>query len=138
MPERVHSHPLRRDDEIDQVSALVAEDGLAESETFVAPPLRVVNRPPRVLSRPGPAVAGRFRYRIDVEDPDGDTIQYELAQAPDGMQIEASGDIEWAPADDQSGVHEVRVIVDDLRGGAIAHDFELEVAPPASFEKGTL
>ena len=111
-----------------------AEDAFSEGESMLSPELRVMNRPPQVVSRPAAAVAGRFRYQIDVTDPDGDTIVYELEDAPDGMQIQpGSGEIAWRPAADQHGQHTVRVVVDDLRGGRIAHDFQLEVAgPPAA------
>jgi len=108
-----------------------AHDGEHESPAFVSPEIRVTNRPPKVVSRPGPSPAeGGFRYAVVAEDPDGDApLRVELDGAPGGMQIGShSGEIRWRPGADQSGAHRVRVVVDDLRGGRVVHAFDVEVA----------
>ncbi|MFQ5416289.1 MAG: hypothetical protein ACE5FL_04475 [Myxococcota bacterium] len=115
-----------------------AGDGNASGEALASPPLEIVNRAPRVTSRPGPsALGGGFFYRVTAEDPDGDEpLRFELDGAPAGMVIgPISGEITWRPAPSQAGRHTVRVIIDDLKGGRVAHAFEVDVAgttPPAA------
>jgi hypothetical protein len=82
------------------------------------------------VSRPGPSRAGQaFTYRVVAEDPDGDTpLRFLLEGAPDGMKIGGhDGEVRWQPRPDQAGVHEVRVVVDDMKGGRVAHVFEVSV-----------
>jgi len=107
------------------------DDGSDEGNRLMSPPIKVVNRPPRVVSQPGavnPTIG--FRYEVKAEDPDGDTpLLFVLEDAPTGMEIEAaSGTLSWNPGPDQSGTHRVRVLVDDQRGGLVAHTFEVRVA----------
>jgi hypothetical protein len=130
---------LRPGDEV--VVAVRASDGEDDSEMLTSQPLSVSNRPPSVTSRPGSSLpGGAFHYLVEAVDPDGDApLRFELDESPAGMQIGAiSGEVDWRPTASQAGRHTVRVIVDDLRGGRIAHAFEVEVAgsggPPAAPE----
>ena len=119
---------LRRG-QVAQVS-VVAHDGEDASETLQSPELPIANAPPRIVSQPGaPPDGGVFRYQVRAEDPDGDEdFQFELEQAPDGMQVDSTkGIITWEPAPDQSGTHDVFVTVDDLHGGRIQQRFEVTV-----------
>lgn len=116
-----------------------ASDGDGSSEPFRSTGIRVTNRPPRVVSRPGArSTSSGFRYRVVAEDPDGDApLRFELEQAPEGMEIGAnSGEIRWLPRPDQGGRHRVRVVVDDRMGGRASHAFDVDVggdgAPPAA------
>jgi hypothetical protein len=116
------------------VAEVFAHDGSAEGAPLASPPVRVVNSPPRVSSRPGPATAGEgFRYRVEATDPDGDApLRFALEEAPAGMEIGANGEIRWMPASDQTGKHRIRVVVDDRNGGSASHAFEIQVGEPAS------
>jgi hypothetical protein len=111
-----------------------AHDGSAEGLPLASPGIRVVNAPPRVTSRPGPATAGAgFRYRVEATDPDGDApLAFELEDAPPGMSIGASGEITWRPTPAQAGLHRIRVVVDDRHGGRMSHAFEVQVGEPGS------
>ncbi|MBW2667216.1 MAG: hypothetical protein JRE13_13070 [Deltaproteobacteria bacterium] len=115
--------------------AVRAHDGTDVSEPLAAPEFQVVNQPPRVVSTPSRSLpGGGFHYRVEAEDPDGDRqLRFELEDPPAGMKIGAvSGEIEWRPTDDQTGHYTVRVIVNDLKGGRIAHSFDLNVAGHAA------
>lgn len=121
------------------VANVRADDGTDLSDAFASPPIRVVNRPPRVVSQPGPSTPGEaFHYVVRAEDPDGDApLHFELEEAPRGMKIDAStGEILWTPGPDQAGTHPVKVVVDDNNGGRVAHAFDVQVgrgfAPPAA------
>jgi hypothetical protein len=122
--------------------AVRAHDGHDVSEPLAAPEFQIVNRPPRVVSTSDRSLpGGGFHYRVEAEDPDGDRqLRFELENPPAGMKIGAvSGEIDWLPTDDQAGLYTVRVIVNDLKGGRVAHAFDLNVAGHAAHagESGT-
>ncbi|MFP8879569.1 MAG: hypothetical protein VCE43_09055, partial [Myxococcota bacterium] len=62
--------------------------------------------------------------------PDGDRlIQYRLVDGPSGMSVDiVSGLLEWAPTDDQAGMHAVNLEIDDRRGGKTNQSFQVQVA----------
>jgi hypothetical protein len=119
---------LAKGDEI--VVEVRAHDGTDLSEPLATSPIRVVNRPPRVVSQPGAsAPAGGFHYVVKAEDPDGDApLEFALEQAPRGMRIDSrSGEIRWQPDAGQAGEHRVEVLVDDGNGGRVLHVFDVRV-----------
>ena len=121
-----------RGDEI--LVTAVASDGLEESAALASEPIRVLNSAPRIHSQAPPFDAdGVFRYRVGVEDPDGDrSFRYRLLQSPKGMSINlVDGSIRWQPEKHQAGLHTVRVRVDDRMGGTADQLLEIQVA----FEK---
>jgi hypothetical protein len=107
------------------------DDGSDEGNSLSSPPITVVNRPPQIVSQPGAINSTNgFRDQVEAEDPDGDApLLFVLEDAPTGMEIDiASRMISWNPGPDQSGTHRVRVLVDDQKGGLVAHTFEIRVA----------
>ena len=109
---------------------VLADDGSVESEPLVSPAIRVVNTPPRIVSQPRRSIRRTgFRYQVRAEDPDGDgPLLFSLEGEPAGMEIDAaSGEVTWSPTHDQTGMHAVRIVVDDQAGGRIAHEFEVQV-----------
>ena len=69
-----------------------------------------------------------YDYQVEANDPDGDSLNYSLDQAPDGMYIDAaSGWIYWHPMPHQEGTHTVTVRVDDYNGGQDTQTFEILV-----------
>jgi hypothetical protein len=125
------SDRLRRGDTV-QARVWVADED-DESEVFETPLYTIANSPPRVDSQPGEASTdGTFRYQVQATDPDGDRhLQFHLENEPEGMKVDSTrGSISWTPGPDQSGSHQVSVIVDDLRGGRTRHTFEVNVGDP--------
>ena len=119
---------------------VVAHDGSADSEPLTSPEITITNLPPVVTSYPKGSARDRgFRYQLVAEDPDGDaSLRFELADAPDGMEIDAdSGEVTWTPRPEQAGTHVVHVVVDDGNGGRVDHAFEVAVggAGPAAVER---
>jgi len=124
---------LRRGDEVQ--AWVVVADSDDESEPFETPVFTIANSPPQVVSRPsGPSSDGTFRYQVEATDLDGDrNLQYHLENEPQGMTIDhLGGSIVWAPNPDQTGKHQVSVIVDDLRGGQTRHLIEVNVGEPGA------
>ncbi|WP_051039776.1 putative Ig domain-containing protein [Synechococcus sp. PCC 7336] len=88
------------------------------------------NNAPVILSAPvTQAAAGQiYRYDLRAADPDGDAVQFELLQAPDGLTIDGLGRIRWEPDAADAGNATVEVRVTDGRGGIATQLFELTVA----------
>lgn len=88
------------------------------------------NRAPAFISTaPANAVAGqRFRYNATAADPDGDSLTYDLLQAPAGMAVDAQrGVVVWQPASTQVGEQDVILRVRDGLGGSSVQTFRLTV-----------
>ncbi|MFA6984719.1 MAG: Ig-like domain-containing protein [Arenimonas sp.] len=82
------------------------------------------NRPPSITSDPLTLVTlgQTYRYYLIAVDADGDTLTYQLAEAPPGMTIDPStGVLAWTPS--ALGPVSVSVRVDDGRGGASMQSF---------------
>lgn len=111
--------------------SVVASDAQGESEPFSIDPITVANSPPTITSRPGGFEGDDvLRYEVSATDPDGDRrFRFELIEGPDGMQMDrVTGDLSWAPREDQSGTHAVEIQVSDGRGGTAVQAFEASVA----------
>lgn len=122
-----------------RVSAeVVASDGESASLPFTSEPITIDNRPPRITSTPpgGPTKEGAFRYRVQAEDADSDSLTYELVSAPKGMTIDKRGGVSWTlpPAAERAGLHTVKIKVTDSKGASATQEFTLSFAriQPAS------
>ncbi len=90
----------------------------------------VGNSPPVVVSAPSThaMVNDTYAYHVRVFDADNDSIRFALETFPDGMTMDTTtGLIQWMPAANQIGSHEVVIQVDDGRGGMAEQSFTLTV-----------
>ena len=74
------------------------------------------NRAPRVTSTPrAEAVIGsEYRYQVQAQDADGDTLRFRLRIAPQGMIIDSTrGLITWTPAANDEGFKRIVVVISD-------------------------
>lgn len=85
------------------------------------------NQPPEITNRgeSAPKVVQKSDYfhRVEARDADGDLLTFTLTSAPEGMTIDASGEILWTAPRFQansSNVYFVEVVVDD----GLASDFD--------------
>ena len=73
-----------------------------------------------------------YQYQVTASDPDdqfGDSLEYVLVVAPQGMTIDPiTGLIQWTPNDQQVGSHPVEVTVTDNGGLSDTQSYQLEVA----------
>jgi len=116
-----------------------ASDGEGEGLPLEAAPFEVGNSPPDIVSRPpGLDGSGRFVYRVEARDRDGDRgLRYSLAQGPSSMWIDPfSGEVTWQATVADAGEHLVEIEVDDRRGGATRQSFfvrvDVESSPAAA------
>ncbi|MCI5145622.1 MAG: hypothetical protein D3923_08840, partial [Candidatus Electrothrix sp. AR3] len=92
-----------------------------------------INGPPVITTVPSLEVVAvePYSYLITAEDPNNDTLNYELTSGPEGMSVDASGGlITWLPVLEQVGNHQVAVIVSDGRGGTDSQTWLIEVLDP--------
>jgi RHS repeat-associated protein len=74
------------------------------------------------------SIDAQYLYQVRAADADGDTLSYQLTQAPAGMQIDpTSGLITWVPTAAQVGPNSVTVQVEDGRGGIDTQSFVVTV-----------
>jgi len=87
-----------------------------EAPTFTSTPITLVE-------------AGRpYSYDANADDPDGDTLTYELLAGPEGMTIDsATGEISWSPETGDEGNHSVVIKASDGRGAFDEQQFTVEV-----------
>jgi len=83
----------------------------------------VITSMPRRSARLGTS----YFYGIQATDPNGDPLQFSLDAGPAGMVVSAGGLLEWTPSTWQFGDHDVRVRVDDGRGGTAIQSFVVSV-----------
>lgn len=94
-----------------------------------ATPLVVGNNPPKILSVPMMMSSGEsYEYAVRAEDPDGDTVSFELEGAPSGMTIDrTAGRVVWKPGAGISGTHHVKIIAADGKGARVWQEFDLSM-----------
>ena len=92
------------------------------------------NRPPQITSMPWTqAVVGvEYNYPVTATDPDGDTLTFSLAAAPDGMDVDADGRIHWTPASEQPTDVAVAVKAEDGFGGLDTQTYWIRVTMAGS------
>jgi len=101
-------------------------DGRLWSPTAESGTMQIGNSPPEIVSNPPrPGAGGVFHYAVRATDRDaGDRLKYELRTAPRGMRVsEVEGVVRWTPDVEQSGRHEVEVVVTDTAGGEATQFF---------------
>ena len=71
-----------------------------------------------------------YRYDADAVDPDGDRLEYRVAEGPGGLFIDSeTGSVFWTASPDQVGQHRVVLEADDRRGGVASQSFTIDVRP---------
>ncbi|MDN5941302.1 MAG: Ig domain-containing protein [Nitrospira sp.] len=111
---------------------VVPHDATGQGKPFRIDPLYIGNSQPQIVSVP-PVATGRERYEYAVKatDLDGDTMNYQLEDAPSGMTINReTGHILWDMSRASAGTHRVRVIAEDGQGGKAFQEFAIALAPP--------
>lgn len=114
----------------DQVHCEVyPHDGHSLGTWTSTPIVEVRNSPPRLLSQPPPSAGpgGTFSYKVSAEDIDGDPVQIELLEGPEGMVLE-SDTVRWSPGPGFQGEGTVILRVTDGAGGEARQEFTLTAA----------
>lgn len=111
------------------VVEVVVSDGASRSEPRRSSEFVLDNRPPAFTSQPASVIErdGWYRYQAAAQDPDGDPVRFELAEAPAGMTISPSGAIEWKFPTDPMRPKSFHVVVrvTDSKGGEATQTIDL-------------
>jgi hypothetical protein len=90
-----------------------------------------VNDAPTITSTPISAATEEVQYTYDVNAQDidpGDTLNYSLTSAPEGMSIDdLTGIITWTPTDAQVGTHQIVLKVTDNQSAYATQAFAITV-----------
>jgi hypothetical protein len=103
--------------------------GLASFQGFDLT-VRGTNLAPQILSNPvtRAAVDQPYRYSIQAQDPEGDSLRFELVNGPAGMALDSStGVITWTPNAGQEGDVQVTIEVADSQGATTAQTYQVTV-----------
>jgi len=111
---------------------LVAGDGHGQEDrqTFEIRVRELLsNTPPKIVSgmRSTIPVGHNFNHQFLAVDADGDAVSFGLVSGPAGMQISASGALNWTPTGDQAGLHKFTVRVTDERGEFSEVEYRIDV-----------
>jgi hypothetical protein len=111
------------------VVEVLAYDQEGSGVPYKTGPMTVGNASPQILSKPTPLSNQKlYDYHVEAKDSDGDSLSYRLEIAPPGMAIDkVSGQITWNITSDSTGIHRVKVIVEDGQGGASWQEFEIAI-----------
>lgn len=87
----------------------------------------VTNQPPEITSLPPTEMEeGKYIYQIIAKDPDGDPLNFQLVEAPPEMSVNpSSGLLEWNVKAPPSENVNVKVQVDDAKGGKTIQQFAI-------------
>lgn len=112
------------------VTIRAADQGGASTEQSFQLTVATSNEVPVVTSEP-PAtgyVDSVYRYQVVASDPEGASLTYSLDEAPDGVAINNSGNLNWIPSAGQAGEHRISVRVTDERGATATQAFTVTVS----------
>ena len=90
------------------------------------------SRPPAITSTPPTqATVGQlYRYDVAENNPDGQTLTFDLTSHPAGMVVDpATGVVVWTPTADEVGSQSAVLRVSDARGDVVLQDLAITVAP---------
>jgi hypothetical protein len=113
----------------DQISVTVTpRDSFSDGMPQTSQPVLVTNQPPEINSLPP---AGNqndvYSYQIDANDPDGDSLGYQLIEGPTGMSLDpASGLLTWKVGSTHDDKAKVKIQVDDGKGGKSIQQFSIQ------------
>ena len=83
-----------------EVTLTVSDGDLGAEETFTVTVAAVNDVPVITSTATLEAVEDEeYQYQISVEDPDNDSFDYTLSNAPEGMIVSAAGLITWTPTE---------------------------------------
>lgn len=114
-----------------QVNIIVSDGNGGEAkQTFNLNVLEnAPNSDPVITSTPRNKIGlgNNYFYQIEVNNTDGDPLTYSLETHPVGMSIDSQGRVFWKPTAAQFGNNNIKIKVDDGRGGIDVQEFVVNV-----------
>jgi hypothetical protein len=103
---------------------------------FSATDTSTINHQPEIISLPDSVayIDTEYSYQIVAQDDDNDDLRYQFLTAPHWLSInELTGLIQGKPTENDIGKNEVRIMVQDGRGGVFYQTYELTVLFESNF-----
>ncbi|OUL33998.1 putative Ig domain-containing protein [Nostoc sp. 106C] len=93
-----------------------------------------VNNAPAITSVPitVAAVDRPYQYQVVAFDPEGQSLQFALENAPSGMTIDATGLLQWHPTISQIGSYTIKILATDAAGAVAVQNYTLLLRANAS------
>jgi translation initiation factor IF-1 len=111
------------------VVEVTPRDATAQGKTIKSDPVSIGLVLPTIVSVPPTKTShDRFEYVVKAVSSHGELLRYRLESAPSGMVIDAAtGHITWQVPAQANGIHKVRVVADNGKGGTAYQEFEISI-----------
>lgn len=108
---------------------IVPDDSYAKGPVYETRSIDLSGGAPTIGSRPPASFqAMEYSYQVEASDPDNDILAYTLAEAPEGMTIDAdTGAISWPLDTVKPGEYPVKIVVSDPDGGSAIQEFTISL-----------
>ncbi len=104
---------------------ITPHDGLEYGKSVTLTPI-ITNAPPVINTHRGRYDGSVYRSQLMADDPDNDTLFFELIEAPEGMKIDSgSGLITWRVILEAEKTYPIKARVSDGNGGSSVYAFKL-------------
>ncbi len=110
-----------------QVINFLTREGINGAPVITSNPITVFNSSQQTI----------YTYQIVANDPDSDTLTYNLLTAPEGTEVDKNGLIRFTPSNILQPSYDFNIEVNDGRGGKDAQAFTLKL-PDVSNPFGTI
>ncbi|WP_444994436.1 putative Ig domain-containing protein [Aliikangiella sp. IMCC44359] len=106
------------------------EHGAFAEQTYTLSVMQAGNSIPVFTSTPvtNVAIGESYRYLVEVDDADGDSVVLTLKNAPTNVSF-ADNTITWTPLQSELGVYPIEIEANDGRGGYVVQTFNINVNP---------
>ncbi len=114
----------------DQIQVRITPyDGFDEGKPYESAVLAIPNAPPVITSQPSQNFeAHNYSYQVEASDPDDAELTFSLTDPPNGMNISASGLINWPLAEIDPGNYKISIVVTDPDGDTATQEFTLALS----------
>jgi hypothetical protein len=114
----------------DLITVLVTpDDGETSGTPRKSDPITIANSPPIIISSPPTKTNDNiYTYQIKANDPDNDSIIFNLKSAPKGMEINKdTGLIQWGIRTGDKGTHTIEIEASDSDGSKCYQRYNLTI-----------
>ncbi len=124
----------------DEISlTITVSDKVNEPFEKTLSPITIANAPPTLLTDPG-RLTQIDGFKLEANDPDGDSLTWRLEGEPKGMSIRSSGKSTGVlsyqgSTEEPGGAYQIKIIGDDGDGGTLEWSFGIEVTPGSAAPK---
>ncbi len=118
-----------------QVAIRVTDAG-GQVATASSEPLTIANANPRFVAKPSD-IKRLDGFRLEADDPDGDTLSFRLEDAPPGVTLDSRGYFHYTGSEDgKGGAFRMKILIDDGHGGEGRMEVPLDISAGSKGKEG--